>query len=278
MSVWAHVVEPARVRVAERVVVDVGVAVEGLGRGRVRHEGVGGEEPAEGGVVDTAVHVDQADAVEVLVAGEAARGLGVGGGRGAGGPVGEPALAVGVEGQALDHDAGLAGDALHRAQVVAVQVARPVGRRQVVVEDGVDGDRGAGDHVVDQFVGAADPGPALVEAADVDHVADKAVLDDALLDPCPVRAVDEAGLVAGGGLADQGRLVEGGVGEGQLGRAAGPALGQVAVGVVEIGLAAGLGHRVRAGTAVDVGPDVGLEGEVAERVVGVGRGRQGPAA
>ena len=154
----------------------------------------------------------------------------------------------------------------------AVEVARPVGRRQVVVEDGVDGDRGAGDDVVDQFVGTADPGPALVEAAEVDHVADKAVLDDALLDPRPVRAVDEAGLVAGRGLADQGRLVEGGVGEGQLGRAAGPALGQVAVGVVGIGLAAGLAHRVRAGAhaAVYIGPEVGLEGEVAQGVVAIG--------
>ena len=160
----------------------------------------------------------------------------------------------------------------------AVQVAGPVRGRQVVVEDGVDGDRGAGDDVVDQFVGAADPGPALVEAAEVDHLADKAVLDDALLDPCPVRAVDEAGLVAGRGLADQGRLVEGGVGQGQLGRAAGPALGQVAVGVVGVGLAAGLAHRVRTGAAVDVGPDVRLGLQVAERVVGVGRGREGAAA
>ena len=56
--------------------------------------------------------------------------------------------------------------------------------------------------------------------------------------------------------------------------------GHVAVGVIEVAVLAGPGHRVRAGAraAVAEGADVGLAREVAERVVGVAGGRQGPAA
>ena len=127
--------EEARgVGVGERVVVGVGVAVEALGTVGRLDKGVGGEEASEGGVVDPAVHVDQPDAVEMLVAGEAARGFPVEGVRRTRLPVGQAPLSVRVVGQVRDHGAGLVGDGLDRAQVVLVQVTGLVGQGQAVVD------------------------------------------------------------------------------------------------------------------------------------------------
>src|SRR5579863_3409520 len=56
----------------ERVVEQVGIAVVALAVVGRLDEGVGGEEAPDGRVVDPAVEVDQADAVHLLLAGEAA--------------------------------------------------------------------------------------------------------------------------------------------------------------------------------------------------------------
>ena len=62
-------------------VADVAVAVPALGGERVLRHRVGRAEPRQQRVVDPPVHVDQAHLGQVLVAGEAARGLAGDGGR-----------------------------------------------------------------------------------------------------------------------------------------------------------------------------------------------------
>jgi len=57
-----------RVCVGEGIVADIGVAVEALGVGRILDDRIGRHEPAYLGVVDAAVHVDEAHIVDHLVA------------------------------------------------------------------------------------------------------------------------------------------------------------------------------------------------------------------
>ena len=63
---------PVGVGAHHGVVAAVGVAVEALCGEGALHLRVGGEEAAQDGVVEAGVHVDDAEAVVVLVAGEAA--------------------------------------------------------------------------------------------------------------------------------------------------------------------------------------------------------------
>jgi len=112
--------EAARVGEAQGVVEHVAVAVEALRGLRELHDGIGREETPEFRVVDPAVHVDQAQLVQVLVAGEAARRLQRHDERFGRLPVGLAPLAVGVERQALGLGASLVGDDVDRAQVVAL--------------------------------------------------------------------------------------------------------------------------------------------------------------
>ena len=84
--------------------------------------GLGFADPRTG--CDAAVHVHEADGVELLVAGEAAAALA---GDGAGGIVAAvrmAALAPGVVGEALQHGAALVGDDRDGAEMVLVEVAR----------------------------------------------------------------------------------------------------------------------------------------------------------
>ena len=101
----AHEAVAAGVGEVERAVADVAVAVPALRAERALRHRIGGAEAGQQRVVDAAVHVHEADGVELLVAGEAAAGLA---GDGAGGivaAVGVAALAPGVVAQALEHGA-----------------------------------------------------------------------------------------------------------------------------------------------------------------------------
>ncbi len=69
---------PCRVIEIEGVVVDVSVAVEGLGVGRVGDEGIGGEEPGQGGRVVAGIVIVQANLHILPLAGVGVAGEGVG--------------------------------------------------------------------------------------------------------------------------------------------------------------------------------------------------------
>ena len=100
--------------------------------------GLGFADPRTG--CDAAVHVHEADGVELLVAGEAAAGLA---GDRAGGivaAVGVAALAPCIVREALEHRARLVGDDRDRPQVVLVEIA---GRDGLVAVLDVHGDDAA---------------------------------------------------------------------------------------------------------------------------------------
>ena len=63
---------PAWVGEPQWVVEAVGISVEGLGVVCVLDDDVGGEHPADEGVVQSSVHVDESEVVVVLVHGVAA--------------------------------------------------------------------------------------------------------------------------------------------------------------------------------------------------------------
>ena len=65
---------PTRVRELQRIVVAVSISVITHGGRRITDEGIGTEELAEDGVVNTAVHVDVVKLVHMLMHGEAAGG------------------------------------------------------------------------------------------------------------------------------------------------------------------------------------------------------------
>ena len=121
---------PAGIGMRERVVSDVGVAIEPLGRFRKLHERIRRQEPPDFGVIHPPAHVHQADMVDVLVHGEAAalpacgdkyaciRGLPCSCG---------PALTPGIVGQRLGDAAGFTRDRDHGALVIPMEVARGVG-------------------------------------------------------------------------------------------------------------------------------------------------------
>ncbi len=112
-------VEAARVGVGERIVQCVRVAIEALaipGRCEVR---VGADEAAERRVVDAAIHVDECEVVELLVAREAVAGhrgelRQLAGSRHAG-PGGLSALAERAEARGRDDVAGCVEDAVGAA-------------------------------------------------------------------------------------------------------------------------------------------------------------------
>lgn len=64
--------EAIRVCVSERIVEDVGVSVEVLRRVGFLDVRINGEEASDDCVIDTAIHVDEADLFEMLMLGEAA--------------------------------------------------------------------------------------------------------------------------------------------------------------------------------------------------------------
>jgi len=113
-----------RVGETQRVVAAVGIAVEGLGAGGVLHVGIHGEESTGQRVVAAAVHVDEAEARDVLMARVAAVKHGMS--RRAAAPCFRiPQVAPGVEGELL----------LHVAFIVYYR--RPAA--EVVLQDVVDG-------------------------------------------------------------------------------------------------------------------------------------------
>ena len=63
-----HPVIPTRIRIHQRIVPHIAVAVITLRIMRRLNERVGAEEPADGGVVDPAVHMDQIDVVQYGIA------------------------------------------------------------------------------------------------------------------------------------------------------------------------------------------------------------------
>ena len=125
---------PARIRVGERIVHDVAVAVVALQVVRELHERGGLQEAAEGRVVDASVHVDDAHRVDHLVTGEAAPSdAGVESGN-----VGVRELAPGRRRAALSP-----GTEAHRLDLVARGVGEDVDTAQVVAQRVVDlGDPG----------------------------------------------------------------------------------------------------------------------------------------
>ncbi len=95
---------PARIGVFERIVQNVTVTVVVLANVRRLYIGVGTEKAAQFGVVDPAVHVDQAHFLHVFVTGVAPVGEGGQGvaGVGGGAPVAATALAEGFVAHAFD--------------------------------------------------------------------------------------------------------------------------------------------------------------------------------
>jgi len=112
---------PAGVGQADGVVQHIAVAVVALAVVGELDEGVGGEKTPQIRVIDPSVHVDQADAVQVFVSGEAP-GFDAVRGRGAA-PVGRAAFAPGFEAGAFSDLAVLVEDEVYRAQVIPEQVA-----------------------------------------------------------------------------------------------------------------------------------------------------------
>ena len=103
---------------------DVGIAVEILRVVDVVDIRICTQEPCDLRIVDTAIHVDEADGVDHLVAGEAAGGFGRDRAGGIVGAVGEAPLAPGVVGEALGDGAALVGEDRDGAQMILHEVAR----------------------------------------------------------------------------------------------------------------------------------------------------------
>ena len=194
--------------------------------------GVGGEESGEGGVEDSAVHVDEAEVVEVFVAGEAAGE----GAAGAGVVVEqEGAHAPGVVGEAFVDASVFVAQGGDGAEAVGMIIAGFNGFVLGVASQGAGGDFALGGVNVVFFlrevVGAGDD---FEEAADVGGFggggAVVAFLDDAF------AVCAKAELRPGDALGDFFDLVEGGpvlcavdVGPG----------GHVSIGVVGVGACGG---------------------------------------
>lgn len=119
---------------------DIAIAVEPLGIGRVLDEGIGGEEPPQDRVVFPGVHVDEPNLVVHLVTGEASCDGSTDGARCVG-TVCVSALAVGVVTQAADDVAGLVGDGVHGQEMVGVDIPGLGGAVRFL---GVDADQGVG--------------------------------------------------------------------------------------------------------------------------------------
>src|SRR5690606_10815644 len=101
---------PARVRIAQRVVLHVAVAVEGLQIGGVLDKRIGTEEPAYLRIIHPPAHMDKVDAIELVVPCKALVGGGAGQGQSRDGevallviiqaaPVAEDALQLGQSGR-----------------------------------------------------------------------------------------------------------------------------------------------------------------------------------
>ena len=120
----AHEAIAGRIGEVQRAVADIGVAVPALRRERVLRGRIGGAEAAQHRVVDTAIHMYQANIGELLMAGEAARRLA---GDTAGRiilAIGETALAPGIIREALNDGASRIGNGRNRPQMVLVEVSR----------------------------------------------------------------------------------------------------------------------------------------------------------
>src|SRR5260221_8042195 len=154
---------PRRIRMRERVIRDIAVAVESL-PGNIVYRGVRTHEPTQDGVVFPGTHVDEPNLVVHLMAGETKGRLGGDRCREIG-PIDLSALAPSIVRQALNDVAVLVGNRVHRPQVVGVQIPGIVYTRAAL---GVDHERAPGAHVVLVFNETAG-GDALVEAADIDR-------------------------------------------------------------------------------------------------------------
>ena len=184
--------QPTRIDEAHRAVGDVAVAVPRLRRARVPRQRVRAHEPAQRRVVDAPPAMDQSRPVQVLVARVPARAR-VRRTRQCGDfrrrqrrrPVRLAPAAVGIVGQRAGARADRARHALHRAQVVLVDVVHVVrrggrlgpvirrrDRRRLHVPDPVRHPR-----LPDRRVGRPGPRQQLLEGADVVGVL------------CPLRAV-----------------------------------------------------------------------------------------
>ena len=174
-------------------------------------------------------------------------------------------LAPEVVGEALGLEAGLVAEDVEGALVVDVEVVSVAGGRQGGdgVDDVDDGALGALDVVVVQGLAGLEVAVALVEVGDVDGLFGAVFGLGVAVDPGLVGVVLELGEVAV--LVEQGRLVEGGVGEQQVFAGAG-AGGEVAVLVPLVGAAVGLGQAAE-GVVIVLAAVAGV-GEVAEGVVG----------
>ena len=123
---------PTRIRTSQRVVVAIAIAVEVLQIGRVLDEGVALQEAPKQRVVETTIHVDQADIVQMLgpgvatvrTAGAVAHPVHHQRARGVVVAASHAPLAKGVVGVARRHRAGLVGRADEAAQVVFVPVLK----------------------------------------------------------------------------------------------------------------------------------------------------------
>ncbi len=278
---------PGGIGIGEGVIEHIGIAVQCLRIDQALHKGVGGEEAAEGGVVEAGIHVDQAEGVEHLVAGVAPGG-GVGVGHSLVQGAGFKRRAEGAVVLPLDQDGFalgvVAGDGVGGAEVVVVQVEDAFafdGAVGLVVAHGKDGGPGHGDRVV-VFEGGARALDLLVAAAE----GPGGCGDPGEIIGLGVADLLHAQALVGGTVVElqaavvfTGRL--GALGEGAglvkvrpADQPPGARLGHVAVGVVAVGDAGGLGDGVGSAViVVTVGVDrvaavvVLLIGDIAECVV-----------
>jgi hypothetical protein len=116
--------EAVRISEGERIVADIGIPIPALRVGWIGHGRIRAGHAREQRVIDAPVQMHEAADRELLLAGEAARGLT---GDAAGGIVGAvrvAPLAPGVIAQPLHHEAVLVGDDRDRAEMIREEVAR----------------------------------------------------------------------------------------------------------------------------------------------------------
>lgn len=181
----------------QRVVQYVAVAVQALDTGIEHHVGL--QEAADLRVVDAAIHVDQPEHVEHVVAGKTLSGAGGNAAQRALPVGGVATVAVGIKAHSLDDAAAGVGDGVDRAQGVGEQVVQG---GWFAIEPAFDGDpanvaadlRAAAGADLDEF-DVADPARGGGLSADGLH----------FLDALAFRVVAQLQLGAGAEAADSGR-------------------------------------------------------------------------
>ncbi len=222
---------PTRIGKTQRIVIHVGITIQRLWISQTLHMGIGTQEPAKSGIINTPIHMNQPHAIELLMPGIAPAELGeeltervL--------PVGLAARTEGIETVAFHHLGVFIGDHVGTAQVILMQVAGVV---DVITALGIEHCGTSHLNVVlvlDDTLVQGDPLVAFTQINCGGRFC--VVLDHVTADAVVIGIVFEADRVIP--ADDTQRFVEAGPGDG----AARPA-GHVAVGIVGVGV----GPRLR---------------------------------